>query len=266
MSNLPTVVQNGITIKLKSLAEQRFKSPSLVQMPEKQFKSIVLNLMTQIYFKCGKQVTDEELALTAQGFIDELSEKRHLTVFEIEKALNDGYKNEYGEFYGLNVRTFITWVNYYEKNIRQDLISSLRPKQNEFTNEISEEEKLSIVASGVLRIWGEVMALGNLSDGDLYVYEVLYDDGFLPIDVETKKKVYEEAKEVLRFSVTGKEAVSREEKDYFNMVLKAIEKDRDALVVKEAKRISVMKFFRKLDKDETEKNKFLDHYNSQIKN
>lgn len=154
---------------------------------------------------------------------------------------------------------YVEWKREVRRKHNLDMV-----KKDKETPQLSQKEKDSIVAQGVLRIFGEYKALGDISTGDSYIYEVLYDDGFLPTDAETKKKVYEDAKEVLKFDIESKKPLSIEEKEHFKVIMNAIEKKRDPIVIAEAKRLTVRKFFRKVANDTDAEKKFTEHYNKKI--
>lgn len=184
--------------------------------------------------------------------------------FKMERFGRLGDKTDHFQFFNSSyvsdvLKKYVEWKREVRRKHNLDMA-----KENVSQPELSQKEKDSIVANGVLRIFGEFLALGDISTGDSYIYEVLYDDGLLPRDAETKKKVYREAKEVLKFNVESKQAISIEEKEHFKNILVAIERKRDPIVIAEAKRIMVKKFFRKLANDVNEQEKFREKYQSRI--
>lgn len=144
---------------------------------------------------------------------------------------------------------------------RKHNLSIAKPKEE---NGISEQEKLSIVSKGILNLFEHFKEHGDIPPGNLYVYEVLYEDGFLPTDPETKRQVYEEAKQVLEFELQNKKALTQKEKDEYLLIKKAIESKHHPRVVIEAKMISIKKFFRSALKDEKAANDFKTKYQKRI--
>jgi hypothetical protein len=184
--------------------------------------------------------------------------------FKMERFGVLGDKTEHFQLFNASyvsdvLKKYIEWKREIRRKHNLDLV-----KKDQEAPQLSQKEKDSIVAKGVLRIYGEYRALGNISTGDAYIYEVLYDDGFLPTDAETKKKVYEEAKEVLRFDIESKKPLSIEEKEHFKLIMNAIERKRDPIVIAEAKRLMVKKFFRKLANDNDLKKTFTEKYQKRI--
>lgn len=185
--------------------------------------------------------------------------------FKMERFGVLGDKTQHYQFFDASyvsdvLRKYVDWKTEVRRKHNLDLV-----KKDSEVPELSQKEKDSIVAQGVLRIYGEYKALGDISTGDSYIYEVLYDDGFLPTDAKTKKEIYESAKEVLKFDVESKEAISIQEKEHFKKILSAIEKKRDPIVIAEAKRLSVKRFFRKLANDEDGEKNFREKYQEMIR-
>lgn len=116
--------------------------------------------------------------------------------------------------------------------------------------DIPDEEKKELIRSGVMSCYDHYRETLFIEEGKTYVYEVLYDLGVLPTDPETKKKAYEEAKEVIRMDTTLKKAKSRDEKKQFKELLSEIEKKKSDVVVVFAKQIVLGKYFRGIDRSE----------------
>lgn len=254
-----TVTQNGIVIQLKSLAEIRFKSPSLKSCPKNQKTTLILNLISKTYFKCGQKTSQEEITALTSAFIEEMEDYQHITIFELENVFKNGYKQVYGEYFGLNVKTFITWVDYYNKNIRNQELSKLREEKSLSEipkKETTEKEKQYWINRGVSECVEHYEKTFTIMDGKLYVYEILYDLGMLPNDNEYKKKKYNEAKEVIEFEISSTKNKSLSHKKKMDEILKEIQLPKSGKLINKAKELILLEFFRVLTKDEVKLEEF----------
>ncbi len=77
-------------------------------------KSIIASIQT-VFTICGQKIESEnDLALYAQEFYTQLMERYpRISPEEIQIALKNGVYDEYGKYYGLNVKTFIGFVKAY---------------------------------------------------------------------------------------------------------------------------------------------------------
>ena len=183
--------------------------------------------------------------------------------FKLERFGEYGDKTEhYNRFDVIYVAQILGKYLIWKVDVR--VKNNLEIAKQPVLQEITEEQKISFVAQGILRVFNEFQEKGVVPDGNSYIYESLYDDGHLPKDVETKKMIFEEAKQVLEMFVS-QEALTRKEKDEFAEIKKALLQPKSAIVVVEAKKLSVQKFFRGLLRDEEKKEKFINHYKSLIK-
>ena len=242
--NKLTIQHNGLTLPLKSNAEIKLQSPSLAILKEDSRKSYVLDLISRTYFNCGMKISGQELAILTNAFIEELNDFRYLTIKELEICFKNGFKEVYGEYFGLNIKTFLGWIEKYIEQDRNELLHAIKIEKPK--KEISEEEKQKLINQGVIRCYNYFLENEEIDLDRIYVYEVLYDDGFLPNDKEYKIKTYNEAKEVLKFELESTKPKTREEYKQFKRTLKNIQGDKSKDVVFKAKQIVLKQFFRNL--------------------
>jgi len=120
----------------------------------------------------------------------------------------------------------------------------------------TEQEKKYWINKGVRDCLDFFIKNGYIEDGKTYIYDILYDDGHLPTNADFKKKMYSDAKEVLRFEYESKKPANLKEKKEFKNILSEIEAKQNSKVVLKAKEIILNNFFRKLIKNEKEVEKF----------
>jgi hypothetical protein len=72
---------------------------------------------------------------------DIFSDFSFMTLSEVSLAFRKGIRNQLGEYMGLSVRTFYTWLKTYNETLKQQAIKSLQFIQKEEKKEISEDLK-----------------------------------------------------------------------------------------------------------------------------
>lgn len=248
MSNL-TVNKFGVDIPLKSLAEVRFNSPSVSVINEQDLLVFLVKLVSDTYFKCGVKADAQELKAISNAFKNELKMFGYITVTELQKCFNEGYKERYGKYYGLNVKTFVQWLDYYIQNVRNDDLNKAK-KPKKVKQELSEDEKKAFVKSGMIKCFEHWAQNESILDGySNFLYDVLFDDGYLPKDKETKEKFLNDAKTVLEFEAHNTKPNSREEHLKYKELLNDIAKPKGTKTINKAKEMIVCKFMREAHKN-----------------
>jgi hypothetical protein len=260
MNKYPTTQQFGLTIPLKSLAEQRFQSPSVSSIEEKTLMEFLLKIISETYVKCGIKTDGGELSVNTKLFKEELKMFPYITIKELKKAFNDGYKEKYGKYYGLSVKTFVGWLDYYVQNVRNEDLNSLK-KITPPKTELSDKEKQELITQGMIKCFTQYEKDQSILDGyTFFLYDIFYADGFLPTDNESKKKAYADAKMVLEIQTSTK---SNSLNDHYKTkeIKNEILKKHSTVVVSKAKEIVVLKFLRETYRDQNKVAQLKTKYN-----
>ena len=235
MKKYPTTTHQGVSIPLKSLAEQRFESPSLSAINDDALKKICNFFITETYLKCGQAISTNELNEISRLFAEELHIFPYITIKELKKCFSDGYKERYGKYYGLSVKTFIGWIDYYIQNKRNEDLNSLK-KSVIKVEEISESEKIRRVNSGMQKCISHFEEHKTILKGYTeMMYLSLIDDGFLNPTDEVKKEFYALAKSEIKTSYQGAKASNRGEHNFIKETLKKVEIVKSPIVIARAK-------------------------------
>lgn len=196
-SNLPAPTELGV--KYNSLAEKRFKSPcikSVHSLNNLSLLGFIYMLISKTYIKCGQSIESDKLKTSATLFTEELlDDYPFLTIKEIEKAFKDGYKGHYGEYFGLNVLTFVKWVDFFVKNLRQKELKKAADLSVKILPEISESTKRTILIESTLKAFDEFVSVGKLPMICIHIFRFLDSSAILDsfISLEDKKLIKEEA-------------------------------------------------------------------------
>jgi hypothetical protein len=173
--------------------------PRLNELPPVEVELTLNTYILATYTRAGfKNPGEEALALYASEFYSLLTEKfPRVTLAEIKEALKEGVYGEYGEFTGLNPKTFVQFVKgYLFSKDRKEAIAqfeskrtflkaqiSLTPDQREefnkqFVNELFEDHKAGKLVSDYV---------------PGFIYEFLEQQGRLKLSLEAKKAISERA-------------------------------------------------------------------------
>lgn len=257
---LPAPSELGI--ELKSVAETRLSSPSLknvIAINKKVATTHIYMLITSTYIKCGQIIESDKVATTTALFLEELEDYEYLTIKEINKAFKDGYKGHYGKYYGLNVLTFITWIEYYIKNVRMDELAKNRLTEPILAPlpEITESTKEEILKSGCIRLFNAYKDTGAVEPGSLYLFDFLESKSIINLTEKeisaNNKRAYSKLKSEFRPS----RKYSNRKNHSFKSVLKELESGDDSRLICEIQYLAISTSFKKIIKNNESIEKYL---------
>ncbi|WP_153799057.1 hypothetical protein [Foetidibacter luteolus] len=131
--NLPAIVQkaaltvpNTQVVQYLPPTDRKIVQAALQPQIRQLQPGIVLNdlitILTSIYTIAGQKSEPQTLALYAEAFYVKLAESfPMITLEEIKTALTKGVFDEYGEYFGLNVKSFVFFVRSYLESATRKL-------------------------------------------------------------------------------------------------------------------------------------------------
>lgn len=186
-----------------------------------------------------------------------------ISIAELGIALDKGVKRDYGDYFGLNVVTFLDWVRaYFYSPERKIAVSeknqlALPPKTVPTEKEFEELRRQNTISMFEL-----YKHYGVLIGDPSYPFAYLENKKILDLTREEKLSIFEEAKKfAMKSYVPAKDLTDPEENKRANKATKVcrpldtafgvILRDRlgydlDKIAVIEAKRISIARFFDRL--------------------
>jgi len=183
--------------------------------------------------------------------------------FKLERF---GEYEERTEHYQLFDAVFVSKVlNKFTEWLRKKRMDHNLPIEKPLLleNSISEKEKQDLINQGVIECFDHFKNHECIKMGMIYIYDVLYDMGKLPTDADYKKKMYEQAVEIIRFEETQKKPSSTAEVKLIREVLKEIQEPKSPKAINKAKEMVLLEFFRKLLQDESKVKEFESEFNVQ---
>lgn len=158
-------------------------------------------LIAKTHLNCGNKSDFDQVNSTIDELCEDLKKyNASLTFKEIELAFRNGWKGVYGDYFGLNNKTYFQWVNAYafgEKRLRiTNMLLKEKEKQNMKT-EISEEEKERIIRNGAIKCFNEFKSTGIILDAGSVTYNYLNKIGLITFTKQIKDDILAKTRERL---------------------------------------------------------------------
>ncbi len=165
--------------------------------------------------------------------VNELYYALQLERYGEHKDKTDHYNRFDTVFLAEVLEKYIKW----KQKVRMDHNIPIGKTQE--AEKVSEVEKKALIYNGVLEAYDHYKEHYLIMSGKGYVHELLVELDLISNDLDL-----EAAQEVLLLNISSKKATSLAEKRQINDVLRDIEKKGSGIVVNEAKRIAIGKYFR----------------------
>lgn len=132
-------------MNLPIAAKQQTSIAVLSQNNPKGFADSVANIIAEVIQISGrKDITDADKFYLIKITQDELlSEYRYLTGSEIRFAFNQGVRGRYGEYYHINLPTFIKWLDKYLDSSERQIVVESRKTVTPVSNQLCEKNQVS---------------------------------------------------------------------------------------------------------------------------
>lgn len=164
-------------------ARQVFEEQSVGMYTTDVLVTRVSTLLRQTYVMVGFKTPEEnDLAIITAKLTSDLFESyRYLTCGEVSLCFELGAKGEYGDFMGLNMRTFTRWLKAYKtSDFRYRLVVERQRKQQAALPPVSEaynREREDRMLQNVFRHYRDNYPLDQLMPAR--VYRILQDRGLI---------------------------------------------------------------------------------------
>lgn len=190
-STLPTTYGH-LAIEEKEIVVALLK-PKLSEYGKDHLVTLIDSLIHKTHINCGFKVDKEIINQYIDELVSDLLTYHHLLSFqEIEIAFKNGWKGEYGDFMGLNNKTFLTWVTAYRFGVKRAhaKIAMQKAKEIELSpTAISEKEKEQIIHDGALSCFNRFFETKILTDYGNITYNHLDKLGKIPFTKEVKDDI-----------------------------------------------------------------------------
>lgn len=232
--------------ELTTSVEKHFNSPQVRNVNEEHVYAILTALLTKTFQIHGQSKEQEDFSFTLNELYKYVKKNLiGLTIREIQKVFEKGWRGDYGKYYGINMKTFMTWFESYKEIDRKNKIIELN--KNKKQKELTELEKNKIKNEAVINSINYFLDNREVDVNRLYVYDILYELGYLPKDKEYKDEVLIRAKKAVRSYYENKTASTLDEKRAIKSFLSNFEKQPKIIV--KCWELVLMDFYTELSKD-----------------
>lgn len=203
-------------------------------------------------FNSEKINIPELIVLVVQDIFSDFS---HLTVSEISTAFRKGIRGDYGDFYGISVRSFYVWLKAYHERLQEALEALTRINKPE--NDIVSDEKKKIYHKEWLK--SHIADFERYKSGeeiDIYDYgHVLYNyckkHGIGYLTEKEKDDLFDKGKDIILKNHSNEMAKSSVQLMEFRDVVSSIVSGEINTsvrnkIIAEAKRLAIIKIYDKL--------------------
>jgi len=190
-NNLATITENPYRLALIS--------KKIVEMSKGDAMKEFYDIFGKMYFDSGQQIPENEYQkLLCNSWHQEVSNDfKFLRIDEMKLAFHNGIRKQYGEFYGLNIATFHSWIKaYIAEDRRKDALAKIK--------ELNEAPPKPIMtATEAEYAWKETIKkqfaqfkeTGQLLiEFPSYAFEWFESHGLITLSNEEKKAIFEQAK------------------------------------------------------------------------
>lgn len=169
----------------------------------------VAKLISSLCALKGQVMNDEDIVIIANALRTDLKERYGgLTMEEVDIALNNGVRGDYGDYYGLNLITFLGWIKAYSmSNARLDakkscgVVKSLPP-----VSPVYEFEKMKMLCLRSFNLYTETKNVGYMY---VTIYQFLQKIGLISQTIEFKLSVIDQLKAKKLLEKRNKYAMAR---------------------------------------------------------
>ena len=188
-----------------------------------------------------------------------------LSIGEIGISLDKGVKRDYGDYFGLNVVTFLDWIrSYYYSAERKEALAQKKvlalPPVSAPSSETLERRRRGNACLTFEKFRQSKCLIGDPT----FLYAYLEDKGIIDLSRSEKLEIYEEAKRKVTGMKSNERIETRSDKitnqaidSYDDIVRFRIGNDFKSRAVAEAKRISIVRLFNRLISENTTINDLL---------
>lgn len=237
-----------------------FYGTELRYMPDIEIQ--LTQLITLTHQACGQLMNSIDVAATLPELCNDLVKYNGiLTIEELQIAFKKGYRGEFGEYYGLNNKTYFAWVSAYRygKDRANAKLAMKKAGENETKKpEPTEAEKEAIIRESAILKFNEFKTTGSFFGNGNVTYNYLDKKGALTFTKEVKAGFMESARNKLiseeKIKKTDLSNVGKS-KAIDDFIKELEETEKHPKVIIEAKRLALTAYFIQLiEMDEELKN------------
>ena len=252
MTNLPAPLAPNLDASEREIILAK-NGGFMKSLSENDIKKSLLVLIGKSHVQCGYIQDEANTLLSINSLVDTLIKYfGTLSLNEIEKAFQLGIMGEFGEWFGLNNKTYLQWCKGYlgwQKRIEANKKQMIYNAELSKPKELTQAEKDKIVMDGLSVAFENYKKTGKLLDFGNVNYNLLDRIKLIPLTIERKKEFYKQAERNIREALSNSLLSCKESKiKTIKDELENMDKDK---VKSEAKNLALVDFFNSLIETDT---------------
>ena len=207
-------------------------------------------LITNTHFKAGYKFDAIQVGQTLRELCSDIVRYFPSATFEeIELAFKNGYKEEYGEYFGLNNKTYFHWIGAYfhgekRSRIKKTLLEA-KENANKQPEKKTETESDYILKNACLKSFDDFRKGVVIFDAGNVKYNYLVKCGIINFTKERKQEIRTIVESRMRT-----QAIENRQKS--ESIEKSIAKILPESIISESRREALVVFYKDLIETETE--------------
>jgi hypothetical protein len=213
----------------------------IIKQDDEILNEFIAEQVESLFLFSGQTPLKDDVLLICREIIKDLQMRyKYLTLKEIEYCFAAGIREQYGEYYGINVKTISKWLRtYYNSDDRREAMQKIVFPEK--TAALLPEYKISNGEITVKR-WEQFKVHGFVRDANNTAYNYLDSKKLIPFTVQEKNEMMDQAEKELR------NEAKTSAKNIFQVgeIIDKIEDEGNEIIKRRAKRIAVNAFFARL--------------------
>lgn len=210
-------------------------------------------------FPAGESKDDQRQTIDMQMkfLLDDIKSLHHgVDLVMVRTAFRNGLRKVYGEFYGLNNKTYAEWINAAvkaEREAKQRDQKALPAAQTEKV--LSKEEKEKIFQEALKFCEDTFTSTGKVIDTGGAIFDQLWRRGIVKLNSEQVTEYKNRASQIMYASLESDRMkavtnIDRSKIQQIDIQMSQIMDENSSLVSIEAKRLALTDYFKSLTKEE----------------
>jgi hypothetical protein len=226
------------------------QSPLALQATPQQLEYTLAQAMAKAFADMGIKTTDrrDDITYLVQTMPTEVL--RHLPnirLAEIPLAINRGILKHYGDFYGLNVATFMHFLSaHYQSNQRQTAVKANLSAASTLAQPPSPKQQQQNRLNRLKIAFEQYKNQGFYNDYGSLVFDSINKQGKIPFNTGHEQQILIQARQNLINRYSKVSVYPDERAKLRGMLNDVLNGDAQSLIITEAKRLALIQLFNQL--------------------
>lgn len=241
---------SGITLALSSPLAKKASSTDV--------KVAIAKAMAKAIADAGQKANDDDVDYLMKVMPAEiLSQVPSIRIDEIQIAINRGVYGHYGEYFGLNAVTFITFLKkYMESGERISAHKEFLKIGEPVDVPPTPEEVQKNIKNAIMNAYETFIEKGFYEDYGNFIYDKMDEMGLVALTSARKAQIFAEAKQSILAKKSPESASGLQEYRSLSSIVKMISDPNDdsgkSMIIRESKKMALQIVFRDFMELETD--------------